>query len=301
MERLIPGLRRASRLHGLVRALRPASRLHCLLRALRPASRAKCLVLALSMASMWLCVCGGALADVKVRVAGTDPGRTAALGRDEPFYVEVEFTADEPISIWVRPFFGGKPVLHAKSNASSKHAGSGSAIGWFSLDDASEVDEVRIVVGGGKPYREWVGATYPVSLGGTGRPAATRERAGWVAELSQAEDVARRQAYEKQTSEPVSASDSLFMSGFMLAILALLAGGLAAPVRAVWRWRGGWRMAAGVPLALLGFVVLRIIVGTSIDPTSHNLWPFEILMWSVISLLLLGGIAFVRRITGGAG
>ena len=253
----------------------------------------------------WLWVALGAsasaLADVHVNVSATDPGSAAVIGRDEPFYVHVQFTADEPVSIWVRPFREGKPVQHAKSNASTRHSGTGDALGWFSLDDASEVDDVRIVLGVGKPFREWFGATYPVNITGTGRVAATRERATWVGELSHAEDVAQRQAYAQRMNEPVTKSESVLMSGFMLAILALLVGGIAVPAWAVWKWRGGWRMAAVVPVALMGFVVLRILVGTSIDPTSHNLWPFEILMWGLISLLLLGGIAFVRRLTGGGG
>ena len=58
-------------------------------------------------------------------------------------------------------------------------------------------------------------------------------------------------------------------------------------------------MAATVPAALMGFVVVRIVVGTSLDPTSHNLWPFEILMWGIISLGLLAGIALVRRLAAG--
>ena len=41
--------------------------------------------------------------------------------------------------------------------------------GWFSLDDVSSVDEVRIRAGGGKPYREWDLATYPVTVTGTDR------------------------------------------------------------------------------------------------------------------------------------
>src|SRR3546814_12877482 len=66
--------------------------------------------------------------------------------------------------------------------------------------------------------------------------------------------------------------------GSMLALplVGLLA--LALPAWALWRWRGGWRIAAMVPAALMAFVVLRIVVGVAIDPTSHNLWPFEILM-----------------------
>lgn len=47
---------------------------------------------------------------------------------------------------------------------------------------------------------------------------------------------------------------------------------LAAP--GLWRWRGGWRIAAA-PAMVMSFVVLRIVVDTARDPTSRNLWPFE--------------------------
>ena len=67
-------------------------------------------------------------------------------------------------------------------------------------------------------------------------------------------------------------------------------------MRAVRRWRGGWRLAAALPGAWVGLVVLRIVVGTTVDPTSHNLWPFEILYASVVSLVLLGALAAGRRL-----
>lgn len=41
-----------------------------------------------------------------------------------------------------------------------------------------------------------------------------------------------------------------------------------------------------------GFVVLRIIAGTSYDPTSHNLWPFEILSSGIVTLTF--GTMFAR-------
>ena len=55
---------------------------------------------------------------------------------------------------------------------------------------------------------------------------------------------------------------------------------IGAPVWALWKWRGGWRLAAVVPVAVMAFVVGRIVVDTSRDPTSHNLWPFEIILYS---------------------
>lgn len=32
----------------------------------------------------------------------------------------------------------------------------------------------------------------------------------------------------------------------------------------------------------MAFAALRIFVDTTRDPTSHNLWPFEILMWGAL-------------------
>ena len=80
-----------------------------------------------------------------------------------------------------------------------------------------------------------------------------------------------------------------------LAVLAVLFGGVGLPVWAVWKWRGVWRAAAAVPLAGMAFVVARIGVDTARDPTSHNLWPFEILMAGAASLVVVGALALARR------
>lgn len=63
-------------------------------------------------------------------------------------------------------------------------------------------------------------------------------------------------------------------------------------------WRGGWRIAAAVPAIMMAFVVLRIVIGVAIDPTSHNLWPFEILMAGAMSAGATALLAVVRRLTG---
>jgi hypothetical protein len=234
-----------------------------------------------------------------VRVVATDPAAEATLGRDEPFYLRIEFATDEPISIWARPYFRGQPVARAKSNASSRHTGTGQALGWFSLDQADAVDEVRITLGGGTPYREWQATSVPVRLVGTGQPAAERNKPTWVGELLAQEEERRRRDYEQRMSQPPSPGEYALMSGFMLAVLGLLVGSVAAPAWGLWKWRGGWRLAAALPAGVIGFVILRIIIDTARDPTSHNLWPFEILIWGSLSLAAMGVLAFVRRLAGG--
>jgi len=62
------------------------------------------------------------------------------------------------------------------------------------------------------------------------------------------------------------------------------------------RRRGGWRIAATVPAFVMAFVVGRIIVDTARDPTSHNLWPFEILIWGGASAVWMGVLWIFKRL-----
>jgi hypothetical protein len=65
-------------------------------------------------------------------------------------------------------------------------------------------------------------------------------------------------------------------------------------VRLVRRWTGLWRLAAVLPLpgwALWTFTFARDLAA---DPTSHNLFPFEILIWAGLASCYLGVVALVR-------
>jgi len=74
----------------------------------------------------------------------------------------------------------------------------------------------------------------------------------------------------------------------------LLAAFVYAQVRSLARWRGGWRIAAVLPLLGLLFVLARIVFDTQRDPTSHNLWPLEIVFATVIALAALGLLHIAR-------
>ncbi len=71
-------------------------------------------------------------------------------------------------------------------------------------------------------------------------------------------------------------------------ILALVGGFAFLQVRAL---RGtettGQRVVAALPSLALIIAVLIIVIGIANDPTSHNLWPFELLLW------IGGGIAYL--------
>lgn len=242
----------------------------------------------------WLLATPAAHAESTARVIDIHPSSSATLGRDEQLWVRIEYTTDEPISIWARPFRGGTQVKQAMSNGSSKYVGSGEALGWFSLIEAGDVDEVRVIAGGGTRYREWELARYPVALQWTDRSPTGAARPVWVEDLLAAEKARYQQDAERRANEPTSAAEVSIFNGFMLLIAALVLAGIGVPIWSVWKWRGPWRIAAAVPAAVVGFVVLRILFDTWRDPTSHNLWPFEILIFGLGALACIGVLKLMR-------
>lgn len=241
----------------------------------------------------------GARAESRVQIVDTDPAGEAALGRGEPFYLRIKFRLDQPLKIWAQPYYRDEPVIHARTNPSLVHTGTGYALGWFSLDGTGRVDQVRIKLGGGKPYREWYAETYPVRVTGTGQPAAQRSRPAWVGDMLAVEQERLRKESSQRMRQPGSAGATALTWGLMLVVLGLLVAGTAAPFWGVWKWRGVWRTAAAVPAVIMTVVIMRILIDTAVDPTSHNLWPFEILMWGGASAVAMGALALVRRLSRG--
>ncbi len=236
-------------------------------------------------------------AEPRIRIAATDPASPATLGRDEPFYLLIEYATEEPAQFWARPYFRGEALKKVKFNPSRPYRGTGTALGWFSLDEAGAVDEVRIVTGGGKPWRESTVLVHPVDIRGTGQPAPGRPKPPWVAQLQAEANAIHREELRREAAKSPSVLDQALFTGFMLAVVGLLVGSIAGPAFAVWKWTGAWRIAAAVPLVAMGFVLLRIVVDTARDPTSHNLWPFEILYFGAGSVAAVAVMALVRRLT----
>ncbi|MGH8182628.1 MAG: hypothetical protein ACREPH_03100 [Rhodanobacteraceae bacterium] len=233
-----------------------------------------------------------ARAQTQVQVTETWPaGDSITLGRNQNFYLHLHYTSDQPVRIWARPYFQGEPAKAGSNPSRVYPAGSGEALGWFFLDPGAQVDEVRISAGDGSYNRTPVVATYPVSITGGDEPAQDMTQPAWVGTLNALDKAAQDADYQKAMNTSTSAGDIALFSGFMLAMVAIGILSLVWPAWGLWRWRGGWRLLAAVPAAVMAFVVLRIFIDTARDPTSHNLWPFEIVMWGGLScagMLLLG-------------
>jgi hypothetical protein len=249
-----------------------------------------------ALAVLWLCGAGVAQTPPGVRVLETfPPGDEVVLARNQNFYLRLGYATDHPIQIWARPYFQGEPA-HAGSNPSRTYAGEGEALGWFFLDADAQVDEVRIRAGDGSISGTHEVLSYPVHVVASDLPESSSAQPEWISRLSAIDKAAQQADYEKRMREPISGGDMALFGGFMLLMLALGIFGFLAPAWGLWCWRGGWRLAAAVPGVLMAFVVLRIVAGTSVDPTSHNLWPFEIVSAGALSAGAMIVLAIARRI-----
>ena len=246
----------------------------------------------------WLALCGSARAATEVEVLEAwPPGDQVTLGTNQSYFLRLGYRTDEPVRIWARPYFRGDEV-RAGSTPSARYEGSGEAVGWFFfMEPGTRVDEVRVTAGDGTRGGTSLVARHRVRVV-AGRTAATAVEPAWVARLKAQADATTERERQARASEPDSFGDMVLFGGLMLVLplAGLLA--LVLPAWAMWRWRGGWRLAAAVPAALMAFVVLRIVVGVAIDPTSHNLWPFEILMAGGLASALVLALWLVRKLSG---
>ena len=71
------------------------------------------------------------------------------------------------------------------------------------------------------------------------------------------------------------------MSFVDVLVTVVMAIPIAAVVLAARRWRGVWRVAAVIPLAVVGLWTLSLLLSW---PHEHTLWPFELLVYGVVCL-----------------
>jgi hypothetical protein len=58
--------------------------------------------------------------------------------------------------------------------------------------------------------------------------------------------------------------------------------------------RDEWQLLAWVPVLPLGLWGVFVACGVTRDKTSHNLWPFEMVVWGMLSGILLAGVLVGR-------
>jgi hypothetical protein len=67
-------------------------------------------------------------------------------------------------------------------------------------------------------------------------------------------------------------------------------------VRVLRRWAGPWRLAAALPLPGWAIWGANFARDVTLDPSSHNLFPFEVLMGAGAAAVYLGCVALARQL-----
>jgi hypothetical protein len=76
---------------------------------------------------------------------------------------------------------------------------------------------------------------------------------------------------------------------------------LAVQLRALCRWEGLARKLAWLSALAAVVYVAKFAIDVSVDPTSHNLLPFELIVVSLIGLAYLGVCALGRKVAAWLG
>lgn len=232
---------------------------------------------------------------VSLQVLDTEPARQANLHDNEAFFLRIAYRSDRPIQVFARPYYAGEQAANAVGPtthpAQVLPAGSGETLGWFSYRGYANVDEVRIRAISADTSEQLLSISVPVQLYWDDiKPATRQARPDWVVALN----AAQQQAVSRPT--PSSAGDLLLGELIILVMFAVIIMGIAWPIWGWLKWQGGWKLLAGLPLAVFAAWILFIAFGVALDPTSHNLWPFELLMLAGGTFPYMVVVAIVRRL-----
>ena len=91
------------------------------------------------------------------------------------------------------------------------------------------------------------------------------------------------------------------MELFLLIAFGLPLVYLAVQLRALCRWEGLARKLAWLSALAAVVYVAKFALDVSVDPTSHNLLPFELILVSLIGLAYLGACALGRKVAAWLG
>ena len=248
----------------------------------------------------WLALAGSAWASTQVRVLETWPaGEQVQLASGQAFYLRLAYDTDTPVQLGVRPFWRGAPA-EAGVNLSRAYTGQGEALAsFFFLRPNAQVDEVRITVDDGVQAGTRQVAVWRGLVSGGGSAAPPPEPA-WLTPLREQDLAVQKQEWAQRRPPRTPPGQALFGMGVTLVVAGAFVLGLGAPAWALWRWRGGWRLAATVPAAVMGFVVLRVLTSGQQDAAARSQWPAEIALVGLLCALAMGVLWLLRRRLGAA-
>ena len=231
---------------------------------------------------------------LEVRLLETDPPAPARVPTSSRLSVRIGYRSDLPVRFHAEPLRDGVPVRAGWNGSPAWPAGEGEALAWFFLFEPGAIDAVRIDVGHANGRGTFRSFDFPLTAEFvSGNPAARAEPA-WIGRLESTAEALR--AAQMPAPEAGGAADWALGFGIVTVLFAVLILGAALPIAAIVNWDGGWRIGAWAALAIYALPILNIVIGVVIDPTSHNLWPLELIGFALVSIAACAGLYLVKKI-----
>ncbi len=240
-----------------------------------------------------------------VSVLNTHPAPDANLTGRDSFYLQYRIETPEKVRVGIEAYSRGAKLAVGNSGQNHFEPGThtGAAFLFVSQKEPVQVDEIRLPIWRESTHwqqpPDWV-ASVPVAL--LHLPSSPRSQAplpDWVNAWNKDREM-RRQAAVQAAQANAAASESwvenLLLRGFLIVIIFVLPlAALALPIWAAWTWERPFRTHALIACAIFVVKVGTVMFDVARDPTSHNLWPLEMMMWTVPLLAYLGGVWLWRR------
>lgn len=238
-----------------------------------------------------------------VQLLETHPPLPAALPNGHNLNLRLRVEASTAQDVFIQEVrSGGKRVAWFATSGIEPVSAGGSEAVLFTFLQPKEgdirIDEivVKTTEAGLASTRDPAGEIHviPVDAAWTVATSATDlPDPSWVTD-HRAQANARRAAARAAVPPPGPFENLLWFGGSIL-FLVLAVGAVWLPIRWMRRWQGGWRIAAAACLVPVPLSIANITLGLLADPTSHNLFPFEIAMAGAVAygLMIVVGIAHV--------
>lgn len=229
---------------------------------------------------------------IRIRVSAADPASGGRLAPRDTLYLRISYDSPVPLRFRAEGFSGETAVTEgaAYNPAPVYPAGKHEALVWISYFGPARIDEVRIGAkdAAWKPLRS---LSYPVAAEwAAGAPR--HERAAWAAALSDRQQAMTSSAMAAAMAETDGSGG---LGSFLVALAAAsIPAYVCLQLFMVFRYSGGWRVAAGLPL--VGMIPLALYTLAALAMGS-NLWPLMMLFLTPPAFLYLVGLLIVRLLS----
>lgn len=239
-----------------------------------------------------LVVAHPAHAETKLTLGRTSQALSGTVPGNQSLYVEVVYDSDVPLLIQAQGFRGGERADAGQlMNAMVEQpAGKGRALTWIAFRGAAAIDEIRITAHDTR-WQPVASLTIPAPLRWPATPASVRSpRPVWVDVLAAA-DQRRMDEWQATAADGGADPGGLAIGALvMLAVPAWLVLQIVTPAVT----RGGWRVAALLPLVPMGLLIAHALYALS---AASNLWPLMVILAAPFACLYLIALLIARAFT----